>query len=74
MTASRPGSKSLIPFRKGSHHAALGPHFLIIALLAGALGLGGLEGTAMYIARILLIIFVVLLVVSLVTGRRPPID
>jgi uncharacterized membrane protein YtjA (UPF0391 family) len=48
--------------------------FLIIALLAGALGLGGLEGTAMYIARILLIIFVVLFVVSLITGRRTPIE
>lgn len=49
--------------------------FFIIALLAAALGLGNLEGTAMQIVRILLLVFVVLFVVSLVTGRRgvPPV-
>ena len=48
--------------------------FLIVALLAGAFGFFQLEGTAMYIARILFFVFLVLLVISLVTGRRPRLD
>lgn len=48
--------------------------FLLIALVAGALGLWGLEGTAMQIARILFFVFLVLFIVSLVTGRRGPVD
>ncbi len=44
--------------------------FLIIALIAGALGMFGLEGTAMEIARILFFVFLVMFVVSLVMGRR----
>jgi uncharacterized membrane protein YtjA (UPF0391 family) len=48
--------------------------FLIIALVAGALGLFGLEGTAMEAARILLFVFLVMFVVSLVMGRRTPIE
>jgi uncharacterized membrane protein YtjA (UPF0391 family) len=45
--------------------------FLIIALLAGVFGFGVLEGTAMQIAKILFFVFIVLLVISLVMGRRP---
>ena len=45
--------------------------FLIIALVAAVFGFGGIVGTALYIAKILLFIFVVLLVISLVTGRKP---
>jgi uncharacterized membrane protein YtjA (UPF0391 family) len=45
--------------------------FLIIALVASVFGLGGLEGTALYIARILLVVFVVVLIVNLIMGRRP---
>jgi uncharacterized membrane protein YtjA (UPF0391 family) len=45
--------------------------FLLVALIAGALGMFGLEGTAMQIARILFFIFLVLFVVSLIMGRRP---
>jgi uncharacterized membrane protein YtjA (UPF0391 family) len=48
--------------------------FLIVALLASAFGMWGLEGTAMEIARILFFVFFVLLVISLVTGRRVPVD
>jgi uncharacterized membrane protein YtjA (UPF0391 family) len=48
--------------------------FLIVALLAGVFGFWGLEGTAMQIARILFFLFVVLFVISLITGRRPRID
>lgn len=50
--------------------------FLIIALIAAALGFGGLAGTAIGLAKIVFYIFLVLflvsLVYSLVTGRRPP--
>ncbi len=47
--------------------------FCIVALIASAFGFWTLEGTAMKIARILFFVFLVLLVVSLVTGRRPTI-
>jgi len=46
--------------------------FLIIALIAAALGFGGIAGTATGIAKILFFVFLVLFVVSLVLGRRPP--
>jgi uncharacterized membrane protein YtjA (UPF0391 family) len=47
--------------------------FLIIAVVAGALGFGGLEGVAMQAAKLLCLVFVILFVVSLVMGRgRPP--
>jgi uncharacterized membrane protein YtjA (UPF0391 family) len=45
--------------------------FLLIALVAGALGFFGLEGTAMWFAKVLFFIFLVLFVLSLVMGRRP---
>jgi uncharacterized membrane protein YtjA (UPF0391 family) len=45
--------------------------FLVVALVAGLFGFWGLEGTAMYIARVLFFVFLVLLVVSLLMGRRP---
>ena len=46
--------------------------FLIVALVAGLCGFWQLEGTAMYIARILAFLFVILFVVSLIMGRRGP--
>ena len=50
--------------------------FLIIALIAAALGFGGLAGTAVGLAKIVfyifLVLFVISLIYSLVTGRRPP--
>lgn len=48
--------------------------FLIIALVAGGLGLSGaVEGMALNIAWVLFVIFVILFLIGLVTGRRPPI-
>jgi len=47
--------------------------FLLVALIAGALGFWGLEGTAMWIAQVLFVVFLVLFLVSLVAGRRTPI-
>jgi uncharacterized membrane protein YtjA (UPF0391 family) len=42
--------------------------FLIVALIAGALGFGGVASTATGIAKVLFFIFLVLFVVSLVGG------
>jgi uncharacterized membrane protein YtjA (UPF0391 family) len=42
--------------------------FLIVALIAGALGFGGVAGAATSIAKILFFIFVVLFLASLVFG------
>jgi uncharacterized membrane protein YtjA (UPF0391 family) len=50
--------------------------FAILALIAGVLGFGNLAGDFSYIAKILLLIFGVLFVVSLLFGRRglePPV-
>lgn len=44
--------------------------FLIIALLAAALGFGGLAGTAAGIGKFLFVVFIILFVISLITGRR----
>jgi uncharacterized membrane protein YtjA (UPF0391 family) len=46
--------------------------FLIVALIAGFLGFWGLAGMAMWIAKILFFVFLVLFVVSLFLGRRGP--
>ena len=46
--------------------------FLVIALLAAILGFGGIAGTAVGIAKLLFFIFLVLFVLALVFGRRPP--
>jgi uncharacterized membrane protein YtjA (UPF0391 family) len=48
--------------------------FLVIALIAGFLGLGTLEGTAMQAARLVFFVFLVLFVVSLIMGRRAPLS
>jgi uncharacterized membrane protein YtjA (UPF0391 family) len=44
--------------------------FLIIAIIAGVLGFGVIAGTAAMIARVLFIIFLVLFIASLFTGKR----
>jgi uncharacterized membrane protein YtjA (UPF0391 family) len=51
--------------------------FLVVALIAAALGFGGIAGDAAYIARVLFFIFLVLTVVGLLlglfSGRKPPV-
>ena len=49
------------------HYAII---FLIVALVAGALGFSGIMGAATNIAWILLVIFLILFVIGLITGRR----
>lgn len=45
--------------------------FLVIALLAALFGFGGLAGTAAFAAKICFFVALILLVVSLLFGRRP---
>jgi uncharacterized membrane protein YtjA (UPF0391 family) len=44
--------------------------FLIVALIAGALGFFVIAGTAAVVAKWLFVIFLIVFVVSLFTGRR----
>lgn len=44
--------------------------FLVLALLAGAMGFGGVASAAAGIAQVLFFVFMALLVWSLVTGMR----
>jgi len=48
--------------------------FLVVALIAALFGFGGIAAGATEIARILFFVFLVLFIVSLLTGavRRPP--
>ncbi len=46
--------------------------FLIIAILAGALGMFNTEAVASNVAWVLFVVFLILFVVSLVLGRRSP--
>jgi len=45
--------------------------FLVVGLIAGALGLFGIAAVAGQIAWVLFLIGVVLIVVHMITGRRP---
>jgi uncharacterized membrane protein YtjA (UPF0391 family) len=47
------------------HHALV---FLIVALIAAAVGFGGVAGFAMEAARLLFWVFIVLFVISLIAG------
>jgi len=46
--------------------------FFLIAIVAAGFGFWGLAGTAAWIAKVLFFVFLVLFVVSLITGRRRP--
>ena len=52
------------------HWAAV---FLVVALIAAVLGLTGIAGISMNIAWILFVVGLILAVVFLVMGRRPPV-
>jgi uncharacterized membrane protein YtjA (UPF0391 family) len=47
--------------------------FLLLALIAGALGFGVVSGLAATIAKVLFILFLVMFLVSLATGARRPV-
>ena len=46
--------------------------FFVIALVAAFLGLGGIAGMSADIGKLFVVLAVILLVVSLATGRRSP--
>ena len=50
------------------HYAVV---FLIVAIIAAVLGFGYIAGTAAWIAKILFVVFLVLFVITLLTGRKP---
>lgn len=47
--------------------------FLIIALVAGLFGFGLVAGMSYSAAKILFFVFLVLFIISLLTGRRAPV-
>jgi uncharacterized membrane protein YtjA (UPF0391 family) len=77
--ASRAAANSGLSIRKGINKYLAVPKeiqmlyyavvFLVIALIAGALGFFGVAGAAVGIAKILFFVFLVLFVVSLLIGR-----
>jgi uncharacterized membrane protein YtjA (UPF0391 family) len=44
--------------------------FLVVAIIAAVFGFGGIAGEAAWIAKILLVVFLILAVVSLLMGRK----
>lgn len=48
--------------------------FIVIALIAGVLGFGVIQGLAATIAKVCFVLFLILFVVSLLTGRKAPIS
>ena len=44
--------------------------FLIIAILAGVLGFGVVAGTAAMVAKVCFVVFLILFVFSLISGRK----
>ena len=47
--------------------------FFVIALIAAVLGFSGIAGTAVNIAWMLAVIGIILAIVFMVLGRRPPV-
>lgn len=45
--------------------------FFIIAIIAGLLGFSQIVGTATWIAQALFVVFLILAIISLLTGRKP---
>jgi len=44
--------------------------FLVVAVFLENIGFGGLSGTAAWIAKVLVVVFLVLFVVSLLRGKK----
>ncbi len=53
-----------------AHYA---PAFFVLAVIAGAVGFGGIENSATWIAEILFVLFVTLFLIALITSRSPPV-
>ena len=55
---------------KGSSMLRYALIFLVVAIIASVLGFGRLSGTAAWIAKVLVVVFLVLFVVSLLRGKK----
>ena len=44
--------------------------FLVVAIIAGVLGFGSLSGTGAWIAKVLVVVFLILFVLSLLRGKK----
>lgn len=64
--------RSTLTMVKGEAYVSLGIIFLVIALIAAALGFGGLAGTAAWAAKIVFVVGIIIFLVSLFTGRKRP--
>lgn len=47
--------------------------FLVVALIAAALGFSGIAGSAAWIAQVLFGLFLILFIISLIFRGRPPV-
>jgi uncharacterized membrane protein YtjA (UPF0391 family) len=47
--------------------------FLVVALIAGVLGFGFIAGTAAHIAQVLFVVFLILFLISFISGRGKPV-
>jgi uncharacterized membrane protein YtjA (UPF0391 family) len=50
------------------HYAVV---FLIVAIIAAVLGFSGIAATSSWIAQMLFVVFLILAVISFLTGRKP---
>jgi uncharacterized membrane protein YtjA (UPF0391 family) len=53
---------------KGIHMLYWAIVFLVVAIIAGALGFFGLAGMAMWVAKVLFFVFLALFIISLLAG------
>ena len=76
----QPDAAVLPPKERASTVLYYAAAFLIIALLAGALGFGGIAGSATVIAQVLFLVFLTLAGLSLIVResrrleQQPPVD
>ncbi|MFO0936556.1 MAG: DUF1328 domain-containing protein [Gemmataceae bacterium] len=68
---AKPGGISSYPEAPMLRYSLL---FLLIALLAGIFGFTSIAGTSYLVAKVCFFVFIVLFVLSLIFGRRGPVD
>jgi len=68
---SCPYRETVFCFQRGFDMLSWALIFLIVAIIAGALGLSGIAGAATNIAWILFVIGLIVALIFFLTGRRP---
>ena len=64
------GSNPIVEMRR--HMLRYAVIFLVVAIIAAVFGFGGIAGEAAWIAKILLVVFLILAVASFLFGRKGP--